>query len=823
MRLFIQIHVLMALTLLVGCVEESASVGASPDLAANSMNDQLLPIDVTDLGVDSGTDFDGQTLDDDSTQPPIGPSTIQRIQQGLLTDGTTVTIMGAVVTAIAGRDGFFISDGTDQPYSGIYVYHPNTQALNLEPGQIVTLVGLVKEYFDLTEIVLNADAEVRIDGVSLVPDPMAVAAEVFCDPAALEPWEGVLISVDNVLVQSIGQFGGFVARERSGDCQISMNPLIAPINLGRLFSDQNIARITGVLHYAYEAFQLLPRGDADIITVPLATGVVDITEIRDGDIPLQSRISIRGVTVLAVDDFFVYLGDVRGGPRSAIRVTDRQRDTELRPGDRVDVDVMVLSNLTARMIQSTVTGRAIGPSPIVLNADQLESEDYLYGLVSVQTVVVVEPNPVIRYVDAQDSTLIYGNPKADFELDRVVVGNEFFRIDQPFLRAGDRFEAVVGVRMTHTFQVLENEQVVEVVRAAIAPRQASDFIGYAAACDGELCIADLDVGDLVITEIFYGGSCEWIEVKNTRDQSIDLTGVQVGEQLSSAPSVRPFTFGNDIIEAGGLAVLGCAPSCVQPFVHIESTLGGALANDGDTIELWAGDLTLDTVTYEPTRTNGLQLLPGTIIGHPGREIAEQNDDSNYWCDALTTSQCGSVGTPGQDNQCNSTCLPNRCAGDMRFGDILITELMADPVGGSPECEWIELYNHTDQVLELAGLLLVDGAEPNLFRAPNIIAGVIEPRSWAVLMKNAESCSADCKPSSVASWRQFASLNNGADTITIAYQDRVIDQVSYLDASVNGATVQRVGLEALPQWCSSTDGADTCDLANATPGAANQCP
>jgi hypothetical protein len=822
MPLFIQFYVLFLVVFVAGCAEESASIGASPDGTLSSMNDQLLPIEVTDTGLDSGTELDAQTQGDDATQPPLGPSTIQRIQQGELTDGTSVTIIGAVVTAVAGRDGFFISDGTAQPYSGIYVYHPNTHSLSLEPGQIVTLVGVVKEYFDLTEIVLNPDAEVLIDGMSLLPDSVAVAAEVFCDPAALEPWEGMLISVDNLLVQSIGEFSGFVAQSRSADCEISINPLIAPITLGRLFSNQNIARVTGVLHYAHQEFQLLPRGDEDIITVPLATGVVQIAEIRDGDVPHQSRISIQGVSVLAVDGFFVYLGDVRGGPRSAIRVTDRQRDTAFSPGDRVDVDVMVMSNETARMIQGRVTGQAIGPRPIALTDEQLESEEYLYGLVSVQTVVVVEPNPTIRYVDEQDSTSIYGNPKADFELDRVTVGNEFFQLEQPFLRAGDRFEEVIGVRTTHRFEVLENEQVVEVVRAAIAPRQGSDFIGYAAACDGEVCIADLDVGDLVITEISYGGTCEWIEVKNTREQSIDLTGVQVGEQLSSTSGVRPFTFGNDIIQAGSLAVLGCAPNCGEPFVHIESTLGGALANDGDTIELWAGELTLDTVTYVPARTDGIQLLPGTIMGHPGREIAGQNDDPNYWCDALTTAECGSVGTPGQDNQCSSTCLPNRCAGDMRPGDILITELMTDPVGGSSECEWIELYNNTDQVLELAGLLLVDGAEPNFFRAPNLTAGVIEPRSWAVVMKDAEACVADCKPPSIASWRQFASLNNGEDTITIVYQDRVIDQVSYFNASTNGATVQRIGLDDVPQWCAAIDGMDACAPNNSTPNQANEC-
>ena len=42
-----------------------------------------------------------------------------------------------------------------------------------------------------------------------------------------------------------------------------------------------------------------------------------------------------------------------------------------------------------------------------------------------------------------------------------------------------------------------------------------------------------------------------------------------------------------------------------------------------------------------------------------------------------------------------------------MGDIVITELMTDPVGGSTDCEWLELYNTTDQVIELAGLLIAE--------------------------------------------------------------------------------------------------------------------
>jgi hypothetical protein len=466
------------LLILSACSNDSASIGLVSDSTVSASSDQFSDVRDSGVDIDIGSGVDGGMTELDAGQIPTGPSTIQRIQQGILTDGTSVTVTGAVVTAITGSDGFFISDGTDLPFSGIYVYHPNTQSLGLSVSDTVTLVGVVKEYFDLTEIAMNEDAQVLIEGTSFVPDAVAVDAEVLCDAVAIEPWEGTLISVDNVVVQSVGEFGGFIISTRNGGCEIDVNPLINPIDLGRLFSGQNIARVTGMLHYAYESFQLLPRSSEDVITVPLATGVVSIPDIRDGDIPLQSRVSVHGVTVLAMDDFFVYLGDVSGGPRSALRVTDRQRDTEYAVGDRVDVDVMVLSTLTARMIQGRVIGQSIGPAPSVLTQEQLQSEDYLYGLVSVSSATVVNPNPGLSYVDEGEQPQIYGNPKADFELNSVTVGNEFFCLENSFLRVGDGFESIIGVQMRHTFDVLQDNLSIERVVSAIAPRQDSDFVGY---------------------------------------------------------------------------------------------------------------------------------------------------------------------------------------------------------------------------------------------------------------------------------------------------------------------------------------------------------
>ena len=75
---------------------------------------------------------------DASMQEPRASGLIRRIQNGEITEGTSVTLTNVVVTARLGGKGFFVSDGSTQPFSGLYVYHPNASRLTIAPGDVVT-------------------------------------------------------------------------------------------------------------------------------------------------------------------------------------------------------------------------------------------------------------------------------------------------------------------------------------------------------------------------------------------------------------------------------------------------------------------------------------------------------------------------------------------------------------------------------------------------------------------------------------------------------------------------------------------------------------
>ena len=338
-----------------------------------------------------------------------------------------------------------MSDGEESAYSGIYVFHPNATNLAINVGDVVTFVGLVKDYFGLTEIAMNADAEVRVEGQAEIPNPVMLSMEELCDPASAEPWEGMLVSVDNLTVTDVAVFGGFTFSGREGGCSIPVSPTIATIDIGRIFLGQSISRVTGLLHYAFDTFQILPRNDDDIIIEPLATGVVSIPSVRIGDVPMQSRVTFQGVTVPAVDDYFVYVSDPEGGANSGFRISDPDRNVTLNVGDKVDVDLMIQSETSGRLIQVRVAGAAIGPAALTISREEFQDPSFLYALVRLEQLTVTQPEPTIEFVEDEEETRVYGDRNAAFELNIGTVSKRFIAPPFPYLRAGDLFDSIEGV------------------------------------------------------------------------------------------------------------------------------------------------------------------------------------------------------------------------------------------------------------------------------------------------------------------------------------------------------------------------------------------
>jgi hypothetical protein len=126
-----------------------------------------------------------------------------------------------------------------------------------------------------------------------------------------------------------------------------------------------------------------------------------------------------------------------------------------------------------------------------------------------------------------------------------------------------------------------------------------------------------EVGDLVINEFLAdppadepgdancdgtrdGSDDEFVEIVNTRDETLSLTGVTITDDDGGTPRER-YTFGPGIeIAAGGAVVVfgGGTPSC-ESFVDGTVFTAGSfgLNNGGDIVGLYLGDVELDSHAY----------------------------------------------------------------------------------------------------------------------------------------------------------------------------------------------------------------------------------
>ncbi|MEM6533384.1 MAG: lamin tail domain-containing protein [Myxococcota bacterium] len=157
------------------------------------------------------------------------------------------------------------------------------------------------------------------------------------------------------------------------------------------------------------------------------------------------------------------------------------------------------------------------------------------------------------------------------------------------------------------------------------------------------------------------------------------------------------------------------------------------------------------------------------------------------------------------------------------GDLVISEVMADPDGDAPE--WVEIYNASSDTQELSGLdvVVTGGGSPRSFSL-NVDAS-LESRGYFVVGGQG---SGDFDYVDYATGLQLA--NSGA-IIELNCADTVIDQVAYgsrgaLPGPTGGASLSfdgnqapsAVGNDDATNWC---DAGETYDSVNiGTPGFAN---
>lgn len=281
------------------------------------------------------------------------------IRQNHPESGTDVVVTG-IVTAVdtyayegdpTNAGTFWIQESVGGPYSGIEIYNQDngTDVSGLRVGQTVSVSGEYVEFESLSEIRLAA-----VDVTNATETPLTPAvvgpSEVSTGQGEAEMYEGVLVVVRNVTVTNNAVGAGKFAITGGLEVGPEMLEFDSMPAVGDTFDS-----ITGVLTFHFDAVQLLPRSDADLVAGSGGGGdVASLAELHQSPPPGETEVDITGLVVTAVvEDLDGYAsafvqdpddGDegtmeygIWLGSRSYTTFTGVSGMADLTPGDEVHV------------------------------------------------------------------------------------------------------------------------------------------------------------------------------------------------------------------------------------------------------------------------------------------------------------------------------------------------------------------------------------------------------------------------------------------------------------------------------------------------------
>ena len=225
------------------------------------------------------------------TVDPPTDATITEIQQTAAPDGASPMAgmsvnTGGMVTGITATNGYFIQDGSGA-WSGIYVFSdPGSLAI----GDVITLTGNVTEFNGQTQLVDVTNLVTVSSGGTPVP------TDINTPEANSEPYESVLVRVQNASVESSGPFGQFTVSDGNGTVLVDDVIFAYPFVVGETYN------ITGVLQYAFNEWRVLPRmmGDVDIIS-----GIPSLSQLNITIFP-NPAVDVLNVDLTSLSGSFNY-------------------------------------------------------------------------------------------------------------------------------------------------------------------------------------------------------------------------------------------------------------------------------------------------------------------------------------------------------------------------------------------------------------------------------------------------------------------------------------------------------------------------------------
>jgi hypothetical protein len=374
-------------------------------------------------------------------------------------------------------------------------------------------------------------------------------------------------------------------------------------------------------------------------------------------------------------------------------------------------------------------------------------------------------------------------------------------------------------------------------------RLAGLFVIVAAACGpmtkhAPACMADLNPGDLVITELFADSADgadagkEWFEVYNHTSDPIELEGLVITSSRPDGSSPQTHVMRELVIAPGQYLTLGnSSQDSVQAYVGYGygNDLGSLYNTGGGLITLACGDALVDSAGYDDVKPGHSREF--TNAQEPDAML---NDDLASWCESdVTEFSDGNYGTPGTDNDCQpmvvGACDDNgtmRPAVAPQIGDVVITEVMPRPkVVSATVGQWFEIEAMNDVDLNGVGLDRANDASP-----PEVLdSGAcihMAANTFAVFARSIDTTS-NGGIDALGAFSFSIDPASNAD-VQLVYGDVVLDQVTWTSAP-SGASLQLDPSATDPasnddpaNFCAGTTAYDTVGSTSdlGTPGAMN---
>ena len=359
--------------------------------------------------------------------------------------------------------------------------------------------------------------------------------------------------------------------------------------------------------------------------------------------------------------------------------------------------------------------------------------------------------------------------------------------------------------------------------------EVSAQCGPGQVCRGDTCTFAPESDSILFTEVGFGDVGDrYIELHNQRNFDVNIGGCEVRVDGVSI-AVDDFTIPSEgyVLIGEGRAISTGLVFEQNPIVELrcnDVTVHQVDLNDPGFVQLDAGSLFLsaDLETPDLSRQGGAWCR--AEMGTPGlaNPVCDrcavtpcEGDDTRACRDnvqVVSRTECELV--EGQiQNRCNevveetacpASCVDGRCVRAPSLGDVIVTELMVDPLGTiDAKGEWIEIQNVSDAALSMANCTVSDGRFP-----ASLGEGVLSPNDRLVVARTLDPQT----NGGVNAQSTFAfALSNGGDAITLSCGDITVDVLDYAgfpvvpgySLSLTRDALTEAANDAAENWCAGS--------------------